>query len=159
MKHVTVAIVLMTFFASCQSYKEVGSGKLKYEIESVTVDKSPCFGACPMYKLTVTKEGIANLDAQNFLKNKLKGTYSTKLTEKSTMGLLKELEALDFPKLADRYGNNQITDLPATDLEIRYNRNAVKKIHDYGNNGTAALTKFYLYVDSLIYAQQWERVE
>lgn len=158
MKQVLTAVMLITIFASCQGYKHVGNGKQKYEIENLIVNKSPCFGACPMYKLEFTKDGTAYLDARNFLKNKLKGKYSARLNKESIGNLFKELNELDFPKLNDKYGNKQITDLPATDLEIRYNGHNIKKIHDYGNRGTAELGKFYLYVDSLIYAQQWEKV-
>ena len=158
MKQIFAIVVLFTLFASCKSYKEADSNKQKYEVENFIVNKSPCFGTCPMYKLEVTKDGSAYLDARNFLKNNLKGKYTVKLSKENMGSLVKELNQLDFPKLNDKYGNNQITDLPATDLEIRYNGTNTKKIHDYGNRGTAELTKFYLYVDSLIYAQQWQKV-
>jgi len=156
MKYIGIIAVFL-LCVSCQSYQKTVSHQ--YEIENLIVNKSPCFGACPMYKLEVTKDGKAYLDARNFLKNNLRGKFTTQLTTAHLQNLNNELNRLDFPKLLDKYGNNRITDLPATDLEIRYNGLNTKKIYDYGNQGTPALAKFYAYVDSLVYAQPWQKTE
>ena len=158
MKYLGVLAIFL-LCVSCQSYRKMATSSHRYEIENLIINKSPCFGACPTYKLEVTKDGKAYLDARNFLKNDLKGKYTTKLNTAHLQRLSSELNNLEFPKLKDRYGDNRITDLPATDLEIRYNGHFVKKIYDYGNQGTPALAKFYADVDSLVYAQQWQKAE
>lgn len=159
MKKYLGIIAVFLLFVSCQSYRKTTSSSLRYEIENLIVNKSPCFGTCPMYKLEITKEGKAYLDARNFLKNDLKGKYTARLSSAQLQNLATELNRLDFTDLKDRYGDNRVTDLPATDLEIRYNGNNTKKIYDYGNQGSPALAKFYAYVDSLVYAQQWQKAE
>lgn len=159
MKKYLGIITVFVLFTSCQSYRKTTDSSIRYKIENLIVNKSPCFGTCPTYKLEVTKDGKAYLDARNFLKNNLKGKYTAQLTSAHLQNLVVELNSLDFPKLNDRYGDNRVTDLPATDLEIRYNGNNTKKIYDYGNQGTPALAKFYAYVDSLVYAQQWQKAE
>ncbi|EEI89747.1 hypothetical protein HMPREF0765_4652 [Sphingobacterium spiritivorum ATCC 33300] len=154
MKYLLFSFTVLLFI-SCKSYKTGDSVNKKYEIEEVSFSRKPCFGTCPVFVLKISKNGTAQLDADNFLKNGLKGKYVTQISTGDLYKIMKQLNELQFPELKDDYGNRLISDLPSVHLEIRYQNDKIKKIRDYGNRGTAELEKLYKTIDEILYAQKW----
>ncbi|MGJ1432451.1 DUF6438 domain-containing protein [Sphingobacterium spiritivorum] len=154
MKYLLFSLTILLFI-SCKSYKTDSSANKKYEIEEISFSRKPCFGTCPVFVLKISKNGAAQLDADNFLKNGLKGQYASQISTGDLNKIIKQLNELQFPELKDDYGNRGVSDLPAVHLEIRYQNDKVKKIRDYGNRGTVELEKLYKTIDEILYAQKW----
>lgn len=130
-------------------------------IKSVTVSKSPCFGFCPVYILKVDKKGKVYLDAKHNVPKDLKGNYVTSINRETQQKLADILKEIEQTTTGDAYGDHRVTDLPATDVTIRFckKKRKTKTIHDYGNKGTLSLEKLYTLTGEIVNESQWEPVK
>ncbi|WP_270087344.1 DUF6438 domain-containing protein [Sphingobacterium sp. SYP-B4668] len=154
MKYLGLVIACFLLF-SCKNYKNV-KGDSVHEISAVTMSRTPCFGFCPIYTLSIEKDGKATLDAKNHLKNKLQGKYIASVSPKELHTVFKMLQDMKFSSLEDSYGSRNVTDLPSVNTAVVYEGGASKKINDYGNRGTPELSTFYAHMDELLYRLKWE---
>ena len=100
-------IFLMAFF-QCSNKKLVVNqpGDKLFEMS-----KSPCFGRCPIYTVTVYQNGIMTLVAKDNME--LKGKYTDTLTKSQLKDFKSKLKALRIKELNDEY-REPIADAPAT---------------------------------------------
>ena len=91
------------------------------------MEKTPCYGYCPVYKLRIDQNGhgvfngIENTDPI--------GRYSFRLNSQEMAMIIALFENSGFFELEDRYYKN-VTDLPTTYIEYRSGERS-KKITDY----------------------------
>ncbi|KGE15767.1 DUF6438 domain-containing protein [Sphingobacterium deserti] len=155
MKYIYPLLMILALVTSCKSAKQNGVNK-PAKINSILLERTPCFGFCPMYKVQFTADGTVTLDARDHLPNKLKGKFSGKVGKEKWNELVKLLHKLDYQNLQDMYGNRNVSDLPSVNLTIRFGKEEEKKVNDYGGRGTPELTKFYEHVDRLVYEMKWD---
>lgn len=87
------------------------------------IQKTPCFGACPTYKLEVNDSGEVKYFGQRFVEKK--GVFTKKLNSADLNKLYELTQKKEFADLKDVYDNEGITDLPSS--IIIYNANGIKK--------------------------------
>lgn len=87
-----------------------------------TMRKSPCFGDCPVYEVTIDKDGNVVFNGKDY--TLFKGKEEFKLTDKEFNTLKSKIESSNFNKLKDKYDNPRITDLPST--FVRHNGKEVQ---------------------------------
>ncbi len=107
---------------SCVNTKSQGSNDLVFEIE-----KTACFGECPVYNLLVYKDRTVILNAQQNLS--LKGTYRSKLSVDRYSELVDLFLKHNFFDFKDKYMGD-VTDLPTTYVTFSHEGQS-KKIMDY----------------------------
>jgi hypothetical protein len=122
MKKFIIFIVVVSLF-SCNSSKQT------YNAANMTIkmEKTPCYGFCPVYNLTIEGNGIGTYIGKKNVKKI--GTYKFNFSSAQIDSLVKEFEDINFWDLADKY-EAKITDLPTTYITFSLN-GRTKRIKDY----------------------------
>ncbi|MBC7525325.1 MAG: hypothetical protein H7239_12930 [Flavobacterium sp.] len=123
------------------------------EIKSIEFKTNLCFGICPVYKLTINKNGQAEfigIELTNF-----KGKSIKQLNQKNVDKIFNMLNYIEVKKFNDYYEVNY-TDAPTVTLDIFFENGTVKKIKDYGLNGTYGLSALYSKLKELAEKTKWE---
>ncbi len=106
----TFAFILLISILGCSATKKgSSSSQLLFSIE-----KGPCFGACPEYKVEVFTSGKAVMHAIRNV-NQV-GEFSTQLSKADLEEISSSLSKLSIEKLDTVYVNKYLTDFPTTDL-------------------------------------------
>lgn len=156
MKAILLVLLAGGMIAGCKTHQKFTTASgMAVTIQEIYAKASPCFGACPVYEMTIHSNKTVAYSAIRFNKNQ-EGQYKTVISQKEYDKLISLLNATDFPQLKDEY-KLDITDMPGMDLAITYNEGKVKKIHDYGAQGTPQLKTLYQFITSLRETQQWEK--
>lgn len=148
----TAAIVL-----GCTSIKQ----ESPYSV--ITYEAGPCYGFCPIYKITINSDRTAILEAERFNFSQTRdsqqgeGTYRTVIKNEQYRQLLHLIEVLQPLKLNEFYGNRNVSDLPTSYLTLRYQNGSQKKVEDYGKQGTPELQELYAFFDELKTNQNWTK--
>jgi hypothetical protein len=91
------------------------------------IERTPCFGKCPVYKMTIQADGMATLMGKQNID--YIGTYN-KRVDKATMDMLvSEFNKAGFFNMKDEY-TEKVMDLPTTWVTFKY-KGKSKKIRDY----------------------------
>jgi hypothetical protein len=117
---------------------------VRLAIESVKFSTTQCFGTCPVFQLTINKDGSVNYKGIQYV-NKI-GDYSLVMPKAELSYLISLLDAINPSRLNDHYSVDA-TDNPTIYLTVRYTNGQTKSIEDYGERGTyglAVLYKFFL---------------
>ncbi len=88
-----------------------GTGNISLAGDEVKLEKTPCFGSCPVYDITVKRDGRATYNGTNFVNTT--GTQTTNLDQGLVNAMFASLDALDFQSFDPLYDAN-ITDLPSS---------------------------------------------
>ena len=94
----------------------------------VTIERGPCFGACPVYNLTVGADGSVEYEGIQFVS--AEGVRTTRLSQDEVKALVAAVVAADFFQLADRY-EVQVTDLPSVNTTVTMD-GRTKAVYHYG---------------------------
>lgn len=82
------------------------------------IHKTPCFGRCPIYKMTIYKSGYAVYEGINFVDNK--GTFYTTFDSKELEEIKRIAKAIDYFQFKDEYNDPRITDIPSTITALQF---------------------------------------
>jgi hypothetical protein len=123
------------------------------KIKNIEVKTDYCFGTCPVFKLTINKNGLAEFDGIEF--TKFKGKSIKQLNQKSVDEIFNMLNYIEVTKLNDYYEVNS-TDAPTVTLDIFFENGTVKKIKDYGLSGTYGMTALYSKLTKLGTETEWK---
>ena len=89
----------------------------------VGLQRTPCFGRCPVYEFSMLNTGEATLKVGRFCEEAFgrameEGMHTAKVDPSAWQEVLDLAAALRFDTLASRYDNPQVTDLPASVVTI-----------------------------------------
>jgi len=162
MKYI-LSFCALIFVFSCTSQK-VNPKYSKIEYEA-----TPCFGFCPVFKMTINPDRTAVFEAEHFnfsekpskdeFSNPREGTFTGTIKEEDYNTLLKLLDDLEVKNLKDKYGEKNITDLSTSYLRINFADGTSKNIQDYGKRGSEKLSKVYHFFENLRKNQDWTKVK
>jgi len=114
-------LVFILFFSSCfdlTKQKELQSPKI-----IISLEKTACFGRCPVFKIIIYNNGEALYNGRKFVKKV--GEYDLKVSKREIDKILSKAKKIGFNNLKNEY-SERITDLPTTYIMINN-----KKIKDY----------------------------
>ena len=102
----------------------------------VSLERTPCFGSCPVYTVALEGSGTVRFEGRRFVKDtgRTVGTVPPGRVD----SLVAELEAAGYFTFADRYGLGEsvcepyATDLPTVITEVRVGARAKRVEHDHG---------------------------
>ena len=159
-------LVLASFalMAACKSSEKVSkTNPVKEEYTSASMygdslffymERTPCFGRCPVYTLHIYPDGKMVYEGKQF--SKLEGYYTTQVTKEFMNDLALYAKRISYFNLEDTY-DAAVTDLPTTITEMWYKDQHHKIINRYG--GPDELSKFQNFVDELISGiSTWETI-
>ena len=152
------ATLAFTIASTAAAQKQKGSpqnegGVLGGEqITEVTLERTACFGTCPIYTITLRRDGTATYVGRNFVERK--GTYTAKVYGFDRLAEL--IESRGYFNLKDSY-TVRVTDLPSTVTSVvRAGRR--KTIRNYGNSGPVELWGIEKAIDGMVANTKWEKV-
>lgn len=85
----------------------------------VTLQKTPCYGECPVYNFQVLDDGRATLSvgritSEKFGLNLKEGDYEGTISSEKIQEIIDLAESLDYHNLKVKYDDEKVMDLPAS---------------------------------------------
>jgi acetamidase/formamidase len=130
--------------------------------DAITLERTACFGTCPIYKLTIASDGTVTFDGRRFTKTI--GVAKGQISAQDFRRLVAEFQRIDYFSLPDNYAPGtpvcpqMITDMPSADTSLRLNGKAksVSHYHGCGNSGALAkLTALENKIDEVAGTEKW----
>lgn len=81
------------------------------------VQRTPCFGRCPIYTMIIFNDGRVEYYGKKFVEKE--GRYFSKATNNQLEELTAKAQELGFFELDNIYDNKSVTDLPSTIITIK----------------------------------------
>ncbi|HEX9746476.1 MAG TPA: DUF6438 domain-containing protein [bacterium] len=95
-------LFLLLLLISCNAGGPIGpSDPEEYKNAVITLQRGPCYGPCPVYKLTIHGSGLVEYEGYDFV-----GTYgyqATHISQEAVKSLVDEFYRIDYFKLNDAY--------------------------------------------------------
>ena len=128
----------------------------------ITLERTACFGSCPMYKVEIFADGKVVFNGKEFVKRK--GKVQGRITRAAVQRLVREFDRINYLNLEDDYnpgGPNcpeEWTDMPSaiTSLELKGRKKTIR--HYYGCKGAKILdelTALEEKIDQVAKTKRW----
>jgi len=170
MKYILILIISALLF-SCKNTKETASEttkpvkqeKLKKtklpeaamkESLFLSMERTPCFGKCPVYKIMIFNTG--NVIFEGFSNTKYIGKYGNQLTKKQLKEIQSMMDDIKIMEMENVY-DTEVTDLPSTILFLVSNMRQKKKILDRVD-APAELKQFEKLIDYFVINDQLKQL-
>ena len=148
MKKVLLLLLILSLY-SCKSGQAPAE---EFAKAFISMERTACYGKCPVYKITIYGTGKAAYEGQaNVAK---KGTFQKTISKKDVVNLFNAFEKASFFDFNNEY-TGQYSDLPPTYLTYQ-NKNEIKKtIKDYWK-APDELKNLEKMVDEIANTEGWE---
>jgi hypothetical protein len=128
--------------------------------EAISLERTACFGHCPVYRITATAAGAVTYEGRANVRHT--GNATAEISPDSVSGLLREMEKAGYFTFSDRYAASEptcrrySTDSPSVITSATF-RGRTKRIeHDYGCGGVpGALTVLERRIDEVLGSDRW----
>jgi len=136
----------------------------KSEDDLITLERSVCFGTCPVYKVTIASDGAVTFEGRQFTRTK--GIAKGQISAQDFRRLVAEFQRIEYFSLPDNYAPGtpvcpqMITDMPSANTSLRFNGKAksVSHYHGCGNSGALAkLTALENKIDEVAGTEKWTK--
>lgn len=115
------------------------------------IDRTPCFGQCPVYRMDIYQSGWAVLEGRNFFD--YKGTFKSRFSAAEMDEILSLAEQHGYFKF-DHVYDAPVTDLPSTTTILQTEE---KEQWVYNRmNSPEQLRAFERAIEALVKARQWQ---
>ncbi|HEX8891081.1 MAG TPA: DUF6438 domain-containing protein [Pyrinomonadaceae bacterium] len=152
MKYLLMASIL-TFLSVVTCAAQTQQALDKDQITEVTLERTACYGTCPIYKVTLSSDGTIIYEGERFVQ--MMGTY--KGTAYGFDRLAKLILAENYFNLKDEY-TRPITDMPsAVTSVVRGGKR--KTIVDYAGTGPVELWGIEMVIDGMLKNARLDKVE
>jgi hypothetical protein len=119
------------------------------QITEVTLERTACFGPCPMYTITLRRDGTATYVGRKYTERQ--GTYTGNFY--GFQRLAQFIESKGYFKLKDKY-STPITDAPGTITSVvRAGRR--KTVNNYADSGPVELFAIEKAIDGMVANTKW----
>lgn len=102
----------------------------------ITLERTGCFGTCPIYALKISADGVLVFEGKNFVKKT--GKVESKITQQQLRQLISAFDKAKYFSLRDKYDGTEDgcpsywTDSPSAITSININGKSKKISHYYG---------------------------
>ena len=122
----TIILILITCFPAFARQLKHRKYKSQNEITSVTMQRTACYGRCPVYSIELNNTGMVTYTAVRF--NDDSGVFTKNIGMEKTMNVFGQFNTYKADTCQDTY-TNRIMDLPGIIFTIRYKKH-IKKIQN-----------------------------
>lgn len=124
---------------------------------ALTLSRTPCFGTCPVYTVTVYTDGTVVYEGTDFVT--VTGTQTTNIDPETVQELVNGFQNAGYFDWNDEYTHMDVTDSPYVMTSVTVDGNT-KEINHYHGDTSAPLALSYLenWVDQMLYTAQWTGV-
>lgn len=118
--------------------------------------KTPCFGTCPIFKMTIYQSGYAIYEGDNFVD--MMGTFQARFSDEHMASISAVARHIGYFDMGERYDDPMVTDLPSTIVEMIDERGERKKVLNR-YQGPAELQDLYKLINEIIDQVEWKPIE
>jgi Domain of unknown function (DUF6438) len=130
-----------------------------YSSVQITLERTACFGFCPIYTLTIHGDGLVEYEGTEHVS--VKGHQTTQLTQAQVAEVVAAFQQADYFNLKENY-TASVTDIPSTITSFALN-GRTKHITNYGGCMTdepdqkapQSLCDLETKIDTLVNTSQW----
>ena len=125
----------------------------------ITLERTDCFGGCPVYKLTIIADGTVVFEGRRFVKQE--GVTIKSVSQERLKQLMAEFDRVKFFSLEDDYSETRLscpTDQPSAITSIRINGKSKTINHYLGclePKVPKGLTELENKIDEIVNTAQW----
>jgi hypothetical protein len=119
----------------------------------VSLKRTPCFGRCPMYRVTIMDNGELVYEGKRFVEKI--GTYSGLITGQDVENIIKKINEVKYFEMEDAY-DVPIADFPTCVTTVNLDGKSKSIMNKQGAPGE--LKQFELYIDSLLEGLELKKV-
>lgn len=83
----------------------------------IKIEKTPCFGKCPVYELTLRSDSTAHFVGKRFVQ--MEGEHQSQLGAQDMDSIRYILAHYNFDELDSVYNDSHVADLPSTFITVR----------------------------------------
>ena len=120
---------------------------------ALTLERTACFGFCPIYKLTVYGNGKVVYKGERFVK--VTGTRTTTISQTAVRKLVADFQKINYFKLQDSYTGGH-TDAPSAITSLTMGKKQ-KTVNHYlaSPDAPTQLTELENKIDAVVNSKQW----
>lgn len=135
-----LALLLIPLLGGCATrLVYAGSAYAEPAVEHIPLvvglEQTPCFGTCPVYAVSVWRDGRATYDGRAHVTQI--GTREHSVSASTLLALDEAIERAQVDTLATSYEQRFVTDLPTTITTVTDRRGRTKRIRRYHGDRTA----------------------
>ncbi len=120
---------------------------------TITLERTACHGTCPVYKLTIARNGTLIYEGHDFVE--VKGERTASLSPAQMQDLVNAFERANFLSLRD-YTDQKVTDSPSAITSITKNGKTKTVNHYYGDDSAPQeLSELESKIDEIVNSKQW----
>ena len=120
---------------------------------SIVMERSACFGRCPVYRLELNDSGKVVYQGRGFVKER--GPREASVSVEDVQALAKEIESAGYFTLRDNYPPDA-TDHATVVTVVTIDRKTKRIEHNLGSRSApAALEELYRRIDEVAGAKEW----
>ena len=125
------------------------------EVDSITLERQPCFGFCPVYTLTIHGDGHVTFRGFRFVE--VTGEQTSEIDPAAVQALAGEMVVAGYFNWEDAYMNRLATDHPYVLTSITLADGTTKSIEHYHGDFFApeALTELEDRIDEVAGTARW----
>ena len=135
--------------------KENASYLLVEDSLLLKIQKTPCFGLCPVYTASIFKNGTVLYSGIKRVENI--GFFSAKMELDSIQALIQEAKRINFEDFQIIYNSIQVTDLPSVITTVRFEEQVKAVVNRY--QGPISLGKFEAMIENTINRLEYKAIE
>ena len=127
---------------------------------AITLERTPCFGGCPVYTISVSPSGLVTYEGRAHVRQL--GTATAQIPKQRVDALLVELERAGYFGFANRYALSEpacgryVTDLPGAISSATLGGRTKRIEHDHGcGSAPEALAVLEQRIDEVLGADRW----
>ena len=125
----------------------------------ITLERTVCFGFCPVYKLTITADGVVVFEGRRFVKQE-GATIRSAISKERLKQLMAEFDRVRFFSLETNYSNDLrrcMTDSPSAFTSIRINGKSktIKHYRGCKEPKFKEITELENKIDEIVNTAQW----
>ncbi|MBD2439547.1 DUF6174 domain-containing protein [Nostoc sp. FACHB-110] len=120
---------------------------------TITLQRTACFGTCPIYKITIFPDGRVVYEGERFVK--VVGKRTARISPQAVRKLVAEFDKLNYFSLSDNYQGGP-TDQPSAITSLTIGKQQKTVNHYLGSpNASQALTALENKIDAVVNSQRW----
>lgn len=120
----------------------------------IKLERTACFGKCPVYSLMIKGDGTVIYAGVDFVR--VKGIQETSISADAVKQLVLAFEKADYFSLKDSYTSFGVSDMPSVNTSINIG-NKTKAVNHYlgDRNAPKQLSELENKIDEIVNSAQW----
>jgi len=144
------------FYEVGWSKEDMKNARESLEVTSISMERSGCYGSCPVYSVTFRLNGKAIYHGKKHVEDTGKHVGEINLSFYGRLCYL--LEEIEFRKLKKEYRAG-MTDLSSVTVTVNFKNGDQKKVYDYGSHGPIKFWALTKVIDQIKNQIDWKNKE